>query len=529
MCTSTPQTGMASFMDGFSVISAFQRAQALNIWLHICEKWKGKELPLKISLRALQETFPASLSTFESLVAIWQVLELIQKTPITSFDENRLDEQFIEVNPSFIQLYRDNSSFMVALHSLREWLFTDVYLNEWKEVQGYLGRINSNKSDTMETLFITSSPSWCDCCYFAADGSPDFLESHGNSSSDNVITYALSLIGTLYGFMHSLLCRMSFPGMSIALKEDLQPSVHLTEALSQLPLPTLPTLQPQQCLSLHLSHYAQWMREITGLGDVARFYVDYYYALWTHSLPALQSNVSACQYQWGQSLFAQAAEDSQLMLGYQAQLAAILQWEIDLLCRRMEPELLHLSSGSLNPPVIVDVGGGSGALVKGLFSHPPLSSSFHYRLLDLPEVLAAAQTDAALSAPSSQLQWCGGNFFDSATIPGDGDLYILRNVLHDWNDVDAAQILANIAAVAPPQARLLICSAVAAEMTDPLPLRQAAAQLGLHATVIWGRGASIRPIAALKALGQLQWEWQQVVTVSPEMPTRLLWGTLKRS
>jgi len=98
--------------------------------------------------------------------------------------------------------------------------------------------------------------------------------------------------------------------------------------------------------------------------------------------------------------------------------------------------------------VVVDVGGGNGALLVELIRRRPELRGI---VLDLPETV---RDEAALG---DRIEFVAGSFFDS--VP-EGDTYVLSGILHDWPDEDAARILRTIRAAAPPQARLLINESV---------------------------------------------------------------------
>jgi hypothetical protein len=98
--------------------------------------------------------------------------------------------------------------------------------------------------------------------------------------------------------------------------------------------------------------------------------------------------------------------------------------------------------------VVVDVGGGNGALLVELIQHRPELRGI---VLDLPETV---RDEAALS---DRIEFVEGSFFDS--VP-EGDTYVLSGILHDWPDEDAARILRTMRAAAPPHARLLINESV---------------------------------------------------------------------
>ncbi len=98
--------------------------------------------------------------------------------------------------------------------------------------------------------------------------------------------------------------------------------------------------------------------------------------------------------------------------------------------------------------VVVDVGGGNGALLSELVRRRPELRGI---VLDLPETV---RDEAALG---DRIEFVEGSFFDSAP---KGDAYVLSGILHDWPDEDAARILRTIRTAAPPRARLLINESV---------------------------------------------------------------------
>jgi hypothetical protein len=78
--------------------------------------------------------------------------------------------------------------------------------------------------------------------------------------------------------------------------------------------------------------------------------------------------------------------------------------------------------------VIVDVGGGHGALLAGILArHPGVRGV----LFDQPAVVAGAHAHG--------FEIVGGSFFES--VPEGGDAYLLKSVLHDWEDEPAIEIL----------------------------------------------------------------------------------------
>jgi hypothetical protein len=103
--------------------------------------------------------------------------------------------------------------------------------------------------------------------------------------------------------------------------------------------------------------------------------------------------------------------------------------------------------------VIADIGGGRGHLLRGILERTSTASGI---LFDLPHVI---QETADHEPERLQLQ--PGDFFADA-LPT-ADAYLLMEIIHDWNDEDAARILTAVRRAAPTHARLLIVEALVSE------------------------------------------------------------------
>ncbi len=102
-------------------------------------------------------------------------------------------------------------------------------------------------------------------------------------------------------------------------------------------------------------------------------------------------------------------------------------------------------------PTIVDVGGGPGPLLAAILAGAPASRGVLY---DLPGVVADAPSLLREHNVADRVHIAEGSFFDR--IPAGGDVYILKNIIHDWPDEKAAQILRNVRAAAGPRATVLL-------------------------------------------------------------------------
>jgi len=117
---------------------------------------------------------------------------------------------------------------------------------------------------------------------------------------------------------------------------------------------------------------------------------------------------------------------------------------------------------------IVDVGGGHGRLLAGILRATP---GAHGMLLDLPSVVEGAPRLLAEAGLGDRCTVVGGDMF--AAVPVGGDLYLLKSVVHDWNDERCVAILGNCRrAMGDRAARVLLVERVLPERMEPSPVAQ---------------------------------------------------------
>jgi O-methyltransferase domain/Dimerisation domain len=115
---------------------------------------------------------------------------------------------------------------------------------------------------------------------------------------------------------------------------------------------------------------------------------------------------------------------------------------------------------------IVDVCGGQGRLVGTLLKRAPEATAV---LFDLPEALRDAPPILAEYGVQDRVELVGGDVFES--VPSGGDLYTNSRCLHDFDDVQVGQILANVRAAARPGARFAILDGFMPEMPGYNPVK----------------------------------------------------------
>lgn len=109
---------------------------------------------------------------------------------------------------------------------------------------------------------------------------------------------------------------------------------------------------------------------------------------------------------------------------------------------------------------IVDVGGAQGSLLSTILqAHPHLNGI----LFDLPEIIANVRLD------NGNAQTDAGNFFES--VPSGGDAYLLRWIIHDWNDEKASIILKNCHQAMPEHGKLMLLEGIIPPSDEPSPMK----------------------------------------------------------
>ena len=132
---------------------------------------------------------------------------------------------------------------------------------------------------------------------------------------------------------------------------------------------------------------------------------------------------------------------------------------------------------------IVDVGGGRGTLLAAALD---ANERLRGVLFDLPHVAERARL-ALVERFGARVEVRGGDFF--ASVPSGADVYLLKHVLHNWNDARAIELLRVIAAAAAPGSRIVAIETI----LSPDNRADMAAMLDLEMQVLLGGRARRKP------------------------------------
>jgi len=113
---------------------------------------------------------------------------------------------------------------------------------------------------------------------------------------------------------------------------------------------------------------------------------------------------------------------------------------------------------------IVDVGGGNGALLMAVLNAAPQAKGI---VFDEEYVVEETKRTLREKGFDKRCSTEAGSFFDF--IPGGADLYLMKMIIHDWNDEQCLQILNNCSKAMKTGSKLLVIESVIPEGNDPHP------------------------------------------------------------
>jgi hypothetical protein len=130
--------------------------------------------------------------------------------------------------------------------------------------------------------------------------------------------------------------------------------------------------------------------------------------------------------------------------------------------RGLTPVVLEAYDFSwLNGKTLVDVGGGQGHLLTAILKKYPEMRGV---IFDLPRVLQGAKQHINEAGLVGRCEAVAGDFF--AALPA-GDAYIMKHIIHDWNDEKALTILKNCHDAGRPDAKVILVESVLTPRNEP--------------------------------------------------------------
>jgi hypothetical protein len=169
---------------------------------------------------------------------------------------------------------------------------------------------------------------------------------------------------------------------------------------------------------------------------------SYFWQAWGHLLHSVQTGENAFQNLNGKDVWKFRAEHPEYGATFDQAMTQLSRGSAEALIRAYDfSSFRH----------IVDVGGGQGLMLAAILrAHPQIRGT----LFDQPEVVAGAKAVLVEGDVIDRCNVVGGSFFE--TVPEGADAYLMRVVIHDWEDDAAFAILKVCRRAMPENAKLLL-------------------------------------------------------------------------
>jgi hypothetical protein len=154
-----------------------------------------------------------------------------------------------------------------------------------------------------------------------------------------------------------------------------------------------------------------------------------HYNSWGNILHAVQTGQSGFENLFGMDIFAYYAQNPGSAEVFDRAMTSFSSMENAAVCADYD----FAGIGSL-----VDVAGGQGSLLCSILQANPGMTGV---LFDQPDVIERAKPQIAASGMGNRVQLASGSFFE--TVPAGADAYIMKHIIHDWDDERAIAILQN--------------------------------------------------------------------------------------
>jgi hypothetical protein len=164
---------------------------------------------------------------------------------------------------------------------------------------------------------------------------------------------------------------------------------------------------------------------------------------------------------------------------------------------------------------IIDVGGGHGVLLTTILAGNPALRGV---LFDLPHLAEGVQERIDAAGLAGRCEFVAGDFFEG--VPRGAEAYILKNVMHDWDDKHVVTILTNIREAMATHGRLLLVEMTLPARVDRTPMSQIIAGSDVNMLVnVGGRERTAAEFSALLDAAGFR--------LTRIMPTRSLWSVVE--
>jgi ubiquinone/menaquinone biosynthesis C-methylase UbiE len=191
-----------------------------------------------------------------------------------------------------------------------------------------------------------------------------------------------------------------------------------------------------------------------SLRDLAIFMgADWHWQVWGDAMHSARTGKVAWEHVHGKEVFPYFAENAGAARVFDNAMTSLSK----MVAKAVVAAYDFSSVGKL-----ADIAGGHGSLLAAI-----LRANSHLKglLFDVPQVIADAQGHLEAEGVAQRCELASGDFF--ASVPTGADAYLMKHIIHDWDDARALAILKNCHRVMPETGRLLLVEMVVPPGNEP--------------------------------------------------------------
>ena len=174
----------------------------------------------------------------------------------------------------------------------------------------------------------------------------------------------------------------------------------------------------------------------------------YYRQAWSELQHSVRTGENAFQHTHGMGVWQYRAEHPEESVTFDRAMTALSRLVVDAV----------LAAYDFSPfEVVMDIGGGQGALIAEILSRNPTQRGI---LFDQLQVVAGAAPTLQAASVADRCQIVGGDFF--ASVPDGADAHIMKWIVHDWDDERSIAVLKSCRRAIRPGGKLVVLEAVLA-------------------------------------------------------------------
>jgi hypothetical protein len=191
-----------------------------------------------------------------------------------------------------------------------------------------------------------------------------------------------------------------------------------------------------------------------SLRDLAIFMgADWHWRVWGEAPYSARTGRVAWEHVHGKEVFPYFAENKEAARVFDNAMTSL---------SKMVAEAVVAAYDFSSVSKLADIAGGHGSLLAAI-----LQANAHLKglLFDVPQVIADARNHLEAEGVVERCELASGDFFES--VPAGADAYLMKHIIHDWDDERALSILRNCHRAMPENGKLLLVEMVIPAGNEP--------------------------------------------------------------